>query len=90
MEIYKHILDSMVTAVVVLDEHLCIERINSAAESLLHTSSMHAQGQPLHELILRADKIVPALQKALDERQPYTERDATVRLPDNVTEEVCH
>ena len=88
MDKYKQILDHMATAVVVLDEALCIESMNSAAESLLHSSSMHAQGQPLHELILRADKIIPAMQSALDEGQPYTQRDATVRLPDNVTENV--
>jgi two-component system nitrogen regulation sensor histidine kinase GlnL len=88
MDNYKQILDHMVTAIVVLDEALCITYMNSAAESLLHTSSMHAEGQSLHELILRADKIVPALKNALDEGQPYTQRDATVRLPDNITENV--
>ena len=88
METYKEIYDHMVTAIVVVDESLCIENINSAAESLLHTSVSHAIGQPLHELILRADTIIPALQNALDQLQPYTQRDATLRLPDNVTEDV--
>lgn len=88
MDSYKQILDHMATAVLVLDKTLCIEYMNSAAESLLHSSSTHAQGQPLHELILRADKIIPALQSALEEGQSYTQRDATVRLPDNVTENV--
>ncbi len=84
----RQILDNMVTAVVVLDESLCIENINSAAESLLHTSAPQAAAQPLKELIMRADEILPALQHALDARQPYTARDVALRLPDNITENV--
>ena len=84
----RQILDNMVTAVVVLDESLCIENINSAAESLLHTSAPQATNQPLKELIMRADEILPALKHALEAGQPYTERDVALRLPDNVTESV--
>jgi len=88
MDNYRQILDNLVTAVIVLDESLCIEQINPAAESLLHTSFAQAVGQPLHDLILRADKIIPALKNALQQGQPYTERDATIHLPNQVTENV--
>jgi two-component system nitrogen regulation sensor histidine kinase GlnL len=88
IDTYKQILDNMMTAVLVIDESLRIENVNSAAESLLHTSAAHAIGLPLHQLIMRADEIIPALQNALEEGQPYTEREATLRLPDNVTEDV--
>jgi two-component system nitrogen regulation sensor histidine kinase GlnL len=37
---------------------------------------------------MRADEIIPALQNALDQGQPYTQREATLRLPENVTEDV--
>ena len=84
MDTYKQILDNMATAVIVLDDTLRIATINSAAENLLHTSAPHAEGQPLHELIMRADTIVPSLRAALETGQPYTERDATVRLPDTI------
>ncbi len=85
---YKIILDTLATAVVVLDENLCVEHMNSAAESLVHISEPHAKGLSLHELILRADRILPLLQEALDHNQPFTERDATLRLPDNISEDV--
>ena len=88
MDNYQQILDNLVTAVIVLDEALRIEQINPAAESLLHTSSTQAVGLPLHELILRADKIIPSLKNALHQGQPYTERDVTIRLPDQITENV--
>ncbi len=87
-EEYKIILDALATAVVVLDEDLRVEHMNSAAENLIHTSEPHAQGRSLHELILRADRILPLLQGALEDNQPFIERDATLRLPDNVTEDV--
>ena len=88
MDIYKDILNNMLTAVVILDESLRIEHMNCAAESLLHTSAIHAHGQPLQELILRADRILPSLQNALTQGQPYTERGVILRLPDLVSEEV--
>ena len=79
------ILDAMITAVVVLDEQLRIQFINSAAQDLLQTSQHHAEGQGLQELILRADRVIPSLTDALAHRQPYTERDAIIRLPNNVS-----
>jgi len=88
MDEYKVILDTLATAVVVLDENLCVAHMNSAAESLIHISEPHARGLSLHELILRADRILPLLQEALENNQPFTERDATLRLPDNVSEDV--
>ncbi len=84
----KQILDNMVTAVVVLDESLCVENINSAAESLLHTSAPQVTDHSLKDLIMRADDIMPALERALYDGQPYTERDVALRLPDNITENV--
>ncbi len=88
MDAYKQILDNLVTAVVVLDERLHIEKMNSAAESLLHTSAPHAEGRPLKDIILRSEHILPRLEHARDNAQSFTERDITLRLPDNVSEDV--
>jgi two-component system nitrogen regulation sensor histidine kinase GlnL len=88
MEDPHQILDALATAVVVLDGALRIETLNSAAESLLHVSQVHAQGMPLQELIMRAEKLVPSLRHALEDGQPFTQRDTTLRLPDNVIEDV--
>ncbi len=85
---YTSILDTLTTAVVVLDVQLHVEYMNAAAETLLHTSMQHARGLSLHAVILRADRIMPLLEVALASDQPFTERDATLRLPDNVLEDV--
>ena len=88
MDVYRSIMDNLVTAVVTLDERLCVLHINAAAEFLLHTSSMNAEGQPLREIVLRADLLLPSLNDALDNGQSYTERDVTLHLPDDIVEQV--
>jgi len=85
---YQAILDNLVTAIVVLDARLRIVHLNSAAEGLLQISASHAADQPLQEIILHADKIVPALHRALEDGQSFTEREAQVRLPDNINQTV--
>ncbi len=82
------IVDALITAVVVLDDQLNITLINSAAQALLQTSETQALGQSLTSLIVSADQIVPLLESALATNQPFTERDATIRLPDNVSQHV--
>ena len=82
----KPVIDSMTTAVVVLDSKLCIEYLNPAAEGLLTTSLSHAVGRSVKDLILLEDRILSALETALSQDQPFTEREATLRLPDNISE----
>ncbi len=84
----QQILDTLVTAIVLLNQDLRIDYLNAAAEDLLQTSATHARGVPLQDLVVRADKLVERLGEALEHRQPFTEREATIRLPDNVTREV--
>ena len=85
---YQAILDNLVTAVVMLDAQLRIVHLNSAAEGLLQISASHASGQPLQDIILHSERILPALNGALEDGQSFTEREAQVRLPDNVSETV--
>ena len=84
----RQILDNLITAVVVLDPGLSIRGLNVAAESLLRTSSAQAVGQPFADFFLRSDRILPALRLALESRQPYTQREVTLQLPDHLTEQV--
>ena len=82
------VVDNMTTAVVVLDDALQVEYLNSAAEDLLKVSISHAVRQPIRELILLEDRILNALEEALAEHQPFTEREAIIRLPDNINQTV--
>ncbi len=79
------VLDTLVTGIVLLDAELCIEQINAAAEDLLQTSAAHAVGQPLDVLVLRAEHIMNRMRQALRDGQPFTEREAVLRLPDHLS-----
>lgn len=83
--LHENIIDAMTTALVVLDHDLHVVHINAAAEQLLQASKTHAQGQPLTALVLLSDDVHNALHNMLETQQPFTEREAIIRLPDNVT-----
>ena len=82
------VLDSMVTATVVLDRELKVVFVNSAAESLLHCSATQIIGSALNQILLSAEELLSNLRKALRELQPFTARETLLQLPDNLREEV--
>lgn len=75
----------MLTAIVVLDAQLHVVYLNSAAEDLLQTSRSHAIGGPLSDYVIGADKIMQHLNDTISNLQPFTEREAVLRLPDNLS-----
>ena len=79
----RDILDTLITAIVVVNDKLEVEHMNASAEDMLQTSLSHATGLPLNDLILKADRLLHQLQHALNDGQPFTERETTIHLPDN-------
>ena len=75
----------MLTAVLVLNQDLQVVYLNSAAEDLLQTSRGHAVGAPLADYVIGADKIMQHLANTISSLQPFTEREAILRLPDNLS-----
>lgn len=84
----ENLLDSLTTAVMVLDEDLRLVMLNSAAEGLLHVSASSVLGNPLTNLVLKAEDLVASLQQAINETQPFTARNVCLQLPENTVEEV--
>ncbi len=82
------LLDSLTTAVVVLDSNLRLTMLNSAAEDLLHVSASTVLNCPLTDLILRAEDLIASLQNAIAQTQPFTARNVALQLPENTVEEV--
>lgn len=72
---YKTILDSLMTAVLVLEEDLRIRYLNPAAESLFETSITRSRGLPFQDILLTGDEALKTLQTALESGQPYTRRE---------------
>ncbi|MEQ8691064.1 MAG: nitrogen regulation protein NR(II) [Pseudomonadales bacterium] len=85
---YRPIVDTMVTAVLVLDDKLAVEYMNPAAENLLQISRTQAERKPLVELVVISEQVLTSLQHAQENGQPFTERDTSIRLPDNIVQQV--
>ena len=77
--LYQQLLSHQTTAVLLLDEHLQVQVLNSAAEAMLSVSGHRVIGQPLQELIDDFEGSLPALLEALTSNQPYTKREALLK-----------
>lgn len=76
----RQLLDSLNSAVVVLDDKLLLRYLNSAAEDLLAASSARVSGQPLGEVVRESSHAHQAMRSAIAAGQKYTVRRATWRL----------
>ncbi len=85
---FQHIVDTQAMGVIVLDHELRVLYLNPAAEALLQVSLSQATNAPIQELVLLTEKIQAQLVAALTSNQPFTERDTTLRLPDNISQQV--
>ena len=84
----EHLLGSLTTAVIVLDERFTVKKLNSAAEGLLHVSANAVLGTLLTDLLLRNDELIASLHQAVTEAQPFTARNVKLQLPESTVEEV--
>ncbi len=80
-EAHEHlILDSLVTAVVVVDTNFSIAYINVSAEALLGVSSEHFIGKALSDCFSPNEGTPNSLQEAISENRNFTKRRAKWRL----------
>ena len=77
---YKTILDSLTTAVIVVDNDLRVDYLNPAAESLLETSIARVHRVKLAGLLLETNQSLDTLQAAVETGQTYTRREAEFLL----------
>ncbi len=78
----QSLLDSLSTAVLLLTDTLTIAYLNPAAENMLAVSNQRFQGASASHLFGDCAARVTALREALANQHPYTERKATLVLPD--------
>ncbi|SEA14629.1 nitrogen regulation protein NR(II) [Microbulbifer marinus] len=76
----RQLLDSLTSAVLVLDDSLLLCYLNSAAEDLLAASSARVCGLPLADVVHESAAAQQALRSALASGEKYTVRRATWRL----------
>ncbi len=77
---FKHILDNLTTAVLVLDPTLNVQYLNPSAESLFETSITRVQGTPVVDLLVDSEEALDTLHAAALNGQSYTKREAEFLL----------
>lgn len=77
--LYQQLLSNQTTAVLLLDEQLQVQMLNSAAEAMLSVSGHRVIGQPLQDLIEDFDSNLLEFLEALKSNQPYTKREALLK-----------
>ncbi|MFZ5588816.1 MAG: nitrogen regulation protein NR(II) [Pseudomonadota bacterium] len=84
MKIYQAILENLNTAVLMFDPALRLTYLNPAAEMLFSISARQARGLPAAHFMPAAAAFLSALQRALHDQHPFTERELQLRLADAV------
>jgi two-component system nitrogen regulation sensor histidine kinase GlnL len=81
--VHKRLLDTLKTAVILLDENLCMLYINLAAETLLDISDRQAKHSFIGDLFLNAAADINEMQTALTNNRSTTQRKAELRTVHN-------
>jgi two-component system nitrogen regulation sensor histidine kinase GlnL len=77
----QRILESLNTAVLVVDDELCLRSINPAGEMLFAVSARQILGTSLDELLPHNPALLDALRLAVATGHPYTEHGLALTLP---------
>ncbi|MDQ2076032.1 nitrogen regulation protein NR(II) [Marinimicrobium sp. ABcell2] len=79
-ELHKPLLDSLNTAVILVDNELHLRHMNPAAEALLGISSERSRGEPLTAFFYESDETEHQLMLAAAQANHYTKRHAEWQL----------
>lgn len=80
-DLYHSLLDNMHAAILLLDSKLHLHYMNTAAEGLLEMSAQRYEGVHVSHLFTENGDIPEGLIKASQNRQRFTKRETTLRLP---------
>lgn len=78
---YHRLLNSLTTAVLVLDTELRLQYINLAAESLLAISGRQFSNAPLTDIFLNAAEDIQEIESAIRSPHSFTKRKTQLHLP---------
>ncbi len=73
---HKQILDNLTSSVLVLNESLCIQYMNPAAEMLLEASARRLKHRPIEEWLSSSEEELGVLRQSLASGHPYSKREA--------------
>jgi two-component system nitrogen regulation sensor histidine kinase GlnL len=78
--LHKRLLDSLNTAVLLLDRDLVVRFVNPAAEILLSLSASRLLGEPLPGCFLAAQDVREAMHAAVHSGHPFSKREAELHV----------
>lgn len=78
-------LELLSSAVILLNQCLCIEYMNSSAENLFAASRKHVRGTPVTQLVGENNAFRKLLHTALETKWNYTDQDLMLLCPDGTT-----
>lgn len=73
---HKQILDNLTSSVLLLDESLCIQYMNPAAEMLLEATQRRLKKRPIEDWLSSSEEEVRVLREALTSGHPYSKRES--------------
>ncbi|MBX2809648.1 MAG: PAS domain-containing protein [Cellvibrionaceae bacterium] len=77
---YKRLLDNLSTAVMLVDEQLCLVYLNSACEALFEVSLDHIYSTRIDSFFHESNDALQKIQKTLEAQSQYTKRKASWTL----------
>lgn len=80
-KLHKALLDSLSTALILVDSSLRLRHMNPAAEALLGISHERCQGELVTGFFYESDDVEPQLHRAATQAHHYTQRQAQWQLP---------
>lgn len=80
IDYFTHIVESMNTAVIILDRDIQLYSINPAGEMLLATSARLTLGQSFERLLVNSTDFINSLRHAILENHAFTEREIQLTL----------
>ncbi len=80
---YLSLLDSLNTAVVLVDETLCIVYVNSAAEAILRVGFTKLRGNKICDLFSDPTQSRQVMREAIYSNQSFTKRHESVQINDS-------
>ena len=75
----QSILDNLHSAVMVIDQQLCVQSLNPSGEMLFHISEARACGQHINKLIIDEYEFYDRLERSLTSNHPYSVFDSELR-----------
>jgi two-component system, NtrC family, nitrogen regulation sensor histidine kinase GlnL len=76
--LHRLLLDNLTTATLLLNDNLCLEYMNPAAEMLLAVSGQRSHGQFISELFTESSEALSALRQAVQQAHPFNKREAVL------------